>query len=241
MKSQLNQHNLYSIGDLLHILAIDFPDLSISKIRFLETEGLISPTRTSSGYRKFTEFDLNRIRYILQLQKDHYLPLRVIREHLDAIDQGTEHPIQTQTKESLSTKLKNLNISSFEDRSQFAANTFLTAQELADACMVDLSMIEELEQLKLISRIESKFKSVDMQVVKMVTTLGSLGVPVQHLKAIKLSVDREIALADTVTKPVRLRKVKQSENQAQDLKVEILNAFLELHIALLRAAKTNKL
>ena len=75
-----------SIGEVLEAIRPDFPDVSISKIRFLEAEGLITPERTGSGYRKFYDPDVARLRYILSLQKDHFLPLRVIRERLAEAD-----------------------------------------------------------------------------------------------------------------------------------------------------------
>ena len=81
-----------SIGEVLGQLRPEFPDITISKIRFLEAEGLIHPERTPSGYRKFSSGDVARLRYVLAEQRDHYLPLRVIKEHLDAIDRGLEPP-----------------------------------------------------------------------------------------------------------------------------------------------------
>ena len=81
-----------SIGEVLNRLRPDFPDVSISKIRFLESEGLVEPERTASGYRKFSYADLERLRYILTAQRDHYYPLKVIKEHLDAMERGLEPP-----------------------------------------------------------------------------------------------------------------------------------------------------
>ena len=81
-----------SIGEVLNRLRPDFPDVSISKIRFLEAEGLVEPERTPSGYRKFSLSDLERLRYILTQQRDRYYPLKVIREHLDAMERGLEPP-----------------------------------------------------------------------------------------------------------------------------------------------------
>ncbi len=83
---------LLNIGQVLDRLRADFEDISIPKIRFLEAEGLVKPDRTPSGYRKFSEADIERLRYILRMQRDHYLPLKVIGEHLDAIDRGLEPP-----------------------------------------------------------------------------------------------------------------------------------------------------
>ncbi|SDT47159.1 transcriptional regulator FtsR [Microlunatus soli] len=83
---------LRSIGQVLASLKGDFPDISISKIRFLESVGLLSPERAPSGYRRYSESDVERLRYILRVQKSHYLPLKVIREHLEMMDRGLEPP-----------------------------------------------------------------------------------------------------------------------------------------------------
>ncbi|WP_241684225.1 MerR family transcriptional regulator [Actinomadura sp. J1-007] len=83
---------LMTIGDVLGLLRPDFPDITISKIRFLEAEGLVEPQRSPSGYRKFCDADVERLRYILRAQRDQYLPLRVIRQHLEALDRGEAVP-----------------------------------------------------------------------------------------------------------------------------------------------------
>ena len=90
MTSSSNQPRaqLRSIGQVLAALLAEFPDISISKIRFLEAEGLISPERAPSGYRRYDTADVERLRYVLSVQRDHYLPLKVIREHLSLIDRG---------------------------------------------------------------------------------------------------------------------------------------------------------
>ena len=83
-----------SIGEVLSKLRGEFSDITISKIRFLESEGLIEPQRTPSGYRKFTNVDLERLRYVLAAQRDQYLPLRGIKENLDAMDRGLTPAVQ---------------------------------------------------------------------------------------------------------------------------------------------------
>src|SRR6478609_4577182 len=79
---------LMSIGTVLNALRDEFPEVTISKIRFLESEGLIDPQRTPSGYRKFSPEDVERLGHVLRMQRDHYLPLKVIREYLDAMERG---------------------------------------------------------------------------------------------------------------------------------------------------------
>ncbi len=85
-------HQELTIGEVLNALRGEFSDISISKIRFLEAEGLIEPGRSESGYRKFSSDDIERLRYVLRSQRDHYLPLKVIKEHLQAMDRGLEPP-----------------------------------------------------------------------------------------------------------------------------------------------------
>ena len=82
-----------SIGTVLNLLREEFPEVTISKIRFLEAEGLVEPKRTPSGYRKFTPADVERLAGVLRMQRDHYLPLKVIREHLDALERGEQVPL----------------------------------------------------------------------------------------------------------------------------------------------------
>src|SRR5947209_20501431 len=81
-----------SIGEVLAHLRGEFPDITISKLRFLEAEGLVEPQRTASGYRKYGPADVSRLRFVLAAQRDRYLPLRVIRDHLAALDPGEAHP-----------------------------------------------------------------------------------------------------------------------------------------------------
>src|SRR5690348_18126608 len=90
MSARSTSRAYLSIGEVLSQLRTDFPDVTISKIRFLEAEGLIEPERTSAGYRKFSHADVQRLRYVLTAQRDHYLPLRVIKDHLEALDRGLE-------------------------------------------------------------------------------------------------------------------------------------------------------
>src|SRR3954467_6510116 len=92
MRPSASSRARLSIGEVLGQLRPDFPGLNISKIRFLEAEGVIEPERTPSGYRKFSHRDVERVRYVLTSQREHYLPLKVIKEHLDAIDRGLEPP-----------------------------------------------------------------------------------------------------------------------------------------------------
>src|SRR5881397_3070203 len=127
-----------SIGEVLVSVKTEFPDITISKIRFLEAEGLIEPERTPSGYRKFYEEDVERLRSILRMQRDEYLPLKVIR---DRLEQTEEQPVTVRPEADemggagLATPPTGLQMS---------------VEELSTATGIDGTRIKELESFGLI-------------------------------------------------------------------------------------------
>src|SRR5580700_6699733 len=123
----------FGIGEVLAQLRGDFPDVSVSKIRFLESEGLIQPARSPSGYRRFGAGDVERLRYILTAQRDHYLPLRVIKDRLDA---AVERPGPL----------------GLAGQARPADRTLLSRRELIDAAGIDESYLTELEDYGLVRR-----------------------------------------------------------------------------------------
>ena len=147
-----------SIGEVLSKLRGDFPDVTISKIRFLEAEGLIDPQRTPSGYRKFTSIDLDRLRYVLAAQRDQYLPLRVIKENLDAIDRGLIPP--TTPGASATPRLAavdgELTASHFSQESELR----LSRSELLESAGLSEDQLAELESFGLIS-MKGRFYDAD--------------------------------------------------------------------------------
>src|SRR5688572_26600267 len=140
-----------NIGEVLERLRPDFPGITIPKIRFLEAEGLIKPERTPAGYRKFTGPDVDRLRYILTMQRDHYLPLKVIGEHLDAIDRGLEPPpvdsvVPTVPKVALAPD-------GLPSAESFARrdNVRLSRRELIKIAEISEELLDQLEQYALIT------------------------------------------------------------------------------------------
>ncbi|MGR7002894.1 transcriptional regulator FtsR [Yinghuangia aomiensis] len=129
---------LVGIGEVMALLRPEFPDVSVSKIRFLEAEGLVEPQRTPSGYRKFGPTDLDRLRYVLRAQRDQYLPLKVIKDHLDAIDRGLE-PAED-----------GLGAASAAADASPPAPVYFTRAELLAAAGIDDAALTRLEEFGLI-------------------------------------------------------------------------------------------
>ena len=126
-----------SIGVVLERLREEFPDVTVSKIRYLESEGLITPQRTASGYRRFTDADVERLRYILVTQRDNYLPLKVIREQLEAMDSGEVAALMAPDAESGAPMVSPENF-------RAPASTKLTDTDVAAQDETDAATVAEL-------------------------------------------------------------------------------------------------
>ena len=135
-----------SIGEVLVTIKTEFPDITISKIRFLESEGLITPERTPSGYRKFYPEDVERLKSILRLQRDEYLPLKVIKERLLKADAGEEddQPTLEQATSGMDTD------GGGEDLAEAPTGLQMSLEEMAAATGVDRERIKELEQFGIV-------------------------------------------------------------------------------------------
>ena len=145
-------YGLRSIGQVLSVLKSDFPDVSISKIRFLESEGLIAPERAPSGYRRYAESDIARLRYILAVQKSHYLPLKVIREHLEAMDRGEEPPrLEPLTGAAAATEVPSPHAAGSSTQRSAKRPIRVTRRELLELSGLSEGALSELERHALIS------------------------------------------------------------------------------------------
>jgi DNA-binding transcriptional MerR regulator len=188
-----------SIGQVLDELSQEFPDISPSKIRFLEAEGLIQPLRSASGYRRFSVADIKRLRFILTAQRDEYLPLRVIKERLDALD-GLDGTAGVQG----------------------AANAVpvvaMTRSELLAAAGAAEELLAELEDYGLIRRARS-YGTQTLSVLRSAVRLGEYGVQPRHLRVIKAAADRETALVEQAVAPLTRQKGSREPalRAAQDL------------------------
>jgi DNA-binding transcriptional MerR regulator len=211
-----------SIGEVLALLKPEFPDISISKIRFLESEGLVEPQRSASGYRKFAAGDLDRLRFVLRLQRDRYLPLRVIKEQLEAVDSGLEPPPVPEA-----------------DREEPATVTVrLTRAELIAAAGIDEARLTRLQEYGLITPFDggTAFDGDALIVARLVTALGRYGLEPRHLRQIKAAADREAALVEQIVAPLLHRRGADARTGAEQAVRELLALTSRFHTVMVDAA-----
>jgi DNA-binding transcriptional MerR regulator len=225
-----------NIGEVLDRLRPDFPGITIPKIRFLEDKGLIKPERTPAGYRKFTGDDVDRLRYILTMQRDHYLPLRVIGEHLDAIDRGLEPPpiegvVPTVPKVALAAD----GLPSPESFGR-SDKVRLSRKELLKIAEVSEDLLEQLEQYGLIvPRAGTGHYDTDALVIaKSARELADFGFEPRHLRAFKTAADREIGLVDQVVAPLKRGRDAAAKARAEEAVSEIAALSVRLHATLVK-------
>lgn len=217
-----------SIGVVLKRINEEFPEVTVSKIRFLESEGLISPSRTSSGYRRYTEDDVNRLRYILVTQRDHYLPLKVIREQLEAIDSGEVASIM-----SASSSTPVVSPENFRD----PAPVRLSDADLASGAGTNDGLVAECIKLGLIAPDPAGyFTADDMAIVSTVVRLTEAGLESRHLKSLKNAAVRQSDIVEQVTRPYALAKDETARHRANEKQQEIAALVVSLHATLLKNA-----
>jgi len=222
-----------SIGEVLGKLRGDFPDVTISKIRFLESEGLIEPQRTPSGYRKFTTVDLERLRYVLLAQRDQYLPLKVIKENLDALDRGLQPAANAGSAPTprLATIDGALSPNAFLEQSEMR----LSKEELLSNSGLTEDQLVELESYGLIEIKGRHYDGDALIVAKVVAEIAVFGIEGRHLRAFKTAADREVGLVEQVITPLLRQKNPESKARAQEVSREIASLSVRLHSALVRS------
>lgn len=215
MNAQFAQAYL-GIGEVLVALRGEFPDISVSKIRFLEAEGLISPARSTSGYRRFSPADLNRLRYILTAQRDQYLPLRVIRERLaeSGISPGDqlERPARAGRAEMVSRR------------------DVLNAGGITD------EQLDDLEAHGLVRRVGRLYGQDALDVVGAIAALAPFGVEARHLRTVKTAAERDVALIEQLVAPVLRQRSSDARETAGRTARQIAGLLLRLHRAVIEAA-----
>ena len=219
-----------SIGEVLDSVRGDFPDVSISKIRFLESEGLIEPKRTDSGYRMFYDADVNRLRFILGLQRDHFLPLKVIRERLAEADSngGILPPAPSApVAEAPASKKAQVELQ----------GATLTRAELIKAAGLSDSQLKELEDFGLITVGDTgTYDENDLLVAKAARRFFEFGVEARHLKMYRQFAEREAAFFEQIVTPGARRKDPQAQAEAARSLGELAGLATQMREAALRAS-----
>lgn len=222
-----------SIGAILELLRSDFPDVSISKIRFLEAEGLVTPERTSSGYRRYSGRDIERLRFILMAQRDHYLPLKVIRAQLDAMDAGESEPGEfLRMPRGLGVAGSNPPPDSLRPSTSFR----LTAPVLCERAGVDEEFVTELQRARLLEPSPGGFFTEDdVTLVIACHTLSDAGIDIRHLRSFRSAADREAGLIEqAVEAPSRLRSAESKGRAAENART-LAAAAVTVHAELIKA------
>jgi DNA-binding transcriptional MerR regulator len=226
-----------TIGQVLDLLRPDFPGVTIPKIRFLEDKGLIKPERTAAGYRKFSDTDVERLRYVLRMQRDHYLPLRVIGEQLDAIDRGLEPPEPEPVTPTVPVVA--LGDDGLPSPEAFTRNDGLrlSRRELLKVAEVEEDLLVALEQFGLVAPITgtTHYDTDALLVARTARDLAAYGVEPRHLRAFRTAADREIGLVEQVIAPVRASRDAGARQRAEETQGQVAALSVRLHATLVRA------
>jgi DNA-binding transcriptional MerR regulator len=219
--------NYMSIGEVLVTLKTEFPDITISKIRFLEGEGLVDPERTPSGYRKFHDEDVDRLRTILRMQRDEYLPLKVIRDRLERPDEEGSSRREQATEDG-------------DDEIAVAATGLqMSIEELATATGVERERIRELEGFGLIrghgSNGSTYYDGDDFLVLSIAKGFFRYGMEPRHLTMYRHFAEREADLFESIVMPVIRQRHPDARRQAAQTLTDLAGLSRKLKQALLRS------
>jgi DNA-binding transcriptional MerR regulator len=239
-----------SIGAVLDLLRPEFPDVTISKIRFLESEGLVTPQRSPSGYRRFTAYDSARLRFILTAQRDQYLPLKVIKAQLDAQPDG-ELPLQDSLypaprlvpvgKPSDDGPQRGRNNEPQSGRGDGAgggpAPVRLTREDLLERSGVATELITALRKAGVITTGPGGFFDEHAVVIaQCAAALAEYGVEPRHLRAFRSAADRQSDLIAQIAGPVGKAGTTGARDRADDLAREVAALAITLHTSLIKSA-----
>ncbi|GAA2406445.1 MerR family transcriptional regulator [Streptomyces coeruleofuscus] len=220
---------LMSIGTVLNVLRDEFPEVTISKIRFLEAEGLIEPQRTPSGYRKFSAHDVERLGHVLRMQRDHYLPLKVIREHLEAMERGEAVQLPALGRQRDGDTVP--------ETSEAPTAARIGREELLAAAGVGEEELREWESYGLVTPLENGVYDAEAATVaSLIAELGRFGIEPRHLRVMKAAADREAGLVDQVVAPLKRHRNPQTRAHAEDRTRELAGLTVKLHAALVQTA-----
>ena len=237
------QAKTMTIGAVCKALEREFPDISISKIRYLEDQKLISPKRTQGGYRLFAPTDVTRLRTILRLQRDEFLPLRVIRQELASGRVEEERPQDGDEPRQAGADPRALRRATLEMRS---GGSLYRLEEVLEETGADAALVKELEDYGVIKSEkrdtsqggtggEKLYDDTEREIVRAVTELKRFGVGGRNLRVFRTSADREAALLEQILAPaLRSRNVERRKEAVQALENLAATASYLKHLLLIR-------
>lgn len=250
----------FSIGEVLALLLEEFPDVSISKIRFLESQGLIAPERTPAGYRKFTAAEIERLRFILREQKDNFLPLRVIRDRLEEessdgvlrpVDQtdpsmprgirtpSSGHPTARATARTTGTSTPMGTSPAAQPATRRHRIERFSRSELLETTGAPGELLDTLEKSRLVRPAklggESVYDQTDCDIVHLVNRLSALGVDPRHLITWRLAAEREADIFEPIVRNARLASKSNATSRPDVLLDELVGLGENLRTALVRS------
>lgn len=210
---------LLSIGQVLARLAPEFPTLTSSKLRFLEVQGIVTPVRTESGYRKFSQSDLERLRLALTLQRDHYLPLVVIREYLEDIDAGRDPATPAASPPP----------------SIVPAPRRYRREELLSATGAAPQLLNDAISTGVLNGAEA-YTEQQVAVLRALVALDRHGIEPRHVRTLRQSAERDVALVESALAALLRRTDAASRARASELAPELAKRLEELRAIFVRAA-----
>ena len=225
--TQLADRKTQSIGEVINKLRVDFPDLTVSKVRFLEAQGLISPTRSPSGYRMFGEADVERLRYVLSEQRDHFLPLKVIKSKLTSWDRGEDTATPRDSGPAPEAYFGSAGIS-------------MAVDELCRASGLSREQVEELIAQGVLTPLDlpdgrQVFRDEDLAIARSAYRLFARGFEGRHIRSLRLAADREVDLLAQLATPLLRHRNPKNRRRAAELLADGASAGAQLQENLVRA------
>jgi DNA-binding transcriptional MerR regulator len=229
------------ISEVLAQLRPEFADISVSKIRFLETEGLITPARSPSGYRRFCAADVQRLKYILAAQRDQYLPLKVIKDRLARLDHADSASAEARSADARPADGRHpadgqpvAFPAALAAPAMSAAS--LTRRELLEAAGMTEALLTELETFGLLRRVGRLYGPDALEVARSAVALTAYGVEARHLRAVRAAAERETAMIESLVAPILRQRGAGARELASRIAGELTTLVLRLHGALVDGA-----
>ncbi|GMR03055.1 MAG: MerR family transcriptional regulator [Acidimicrobiia bacterium] len=224
--SDLRQRT-HTIGEVINLLRPNFPDVTVSKIRFLESKGLIQPERSASGYRMFSDDNVRRIEYVLTEQRDHFLPLKVIKSKLVAWEKGEASPVAPDHGPPPEAYFASSGVSLTE--SEISRSSGLSRDQLAAIIAEGLLEPTELPDGSLV------FTDADLQIARATNRLLTRGLEPRHLRRIRLAADRQTDLLGQLVAPLLRHRNPDNQRRSAEILADTAQASAAVQETLVRS------